>query len=51
VQERLGHATIKQTLDTYTHLIPGMQDAATNQMESAVFGDTLATRLESDGTN
>lgn len=30
VQERLGHASIKTTLDTYSHLIPGMQDAAVN---------------------
>lgn len=28
VQERLGHAKISTTLDTYSHLIPGMQYAA-----------------------
>lgn len=28
VQERLGHAKISTTLDTYSHLIPGMQNAA-----------------------
>ncbi len=29
VQERLGHATISMTLDTYSHLIPSMgRDAA-----------------------
>lgn len=28
VQERLGHARISTTLDTYSHLIPGMQREA-----------------------
>lgn len=30
VQERLGHAKICTTLDTYSHLIPGMQQVAVN---------------------
>lgn len=30
VQERLGHASISTTLDTYSHLIPGMQQMAVN---------------------
>ena len=28
VQERLGHTTINMTLDTYSHLLPNMQNAA-----------------------
>jgi integrase len=28
VQERLGHASIGITLDTYSHIVPGMQEAA-----------------------
>lgn len=28
VQERLGHAKINTTLDTYSHLVPGMQKVA-----------------------
>lgn len=28
VQERLGHATIATTLDTYSHVLPGLQEAA-----------------------
>jgi len=28
VQERLGHSTISTTLDTYSHVSPGMQEAA-----------------------
>jgi len=30
VQERLGHAKISTTLDTYSHLIPGIQQVAVN---------------------
>jgi integrase len=36
VQEMLGHATITQTLDTYSHVLPTMQDAATEAMESVL---------------
>jgi len=28
VQERLGHASITTTLDIYSHVTPGMQEAA-----------------------
>ena len=28
VPERLGHANIQITLDTYSHLLPGLQQAA-----------------------
>ena len=28
VQERLGHASIQMTLDTYSHVAPGLQAAA-----------------------
>lgn len=38
VQERLGHATISITLDTYSHVIPTMQKAAADQIAAAVFG-------------
>ncbi len=36
VQEMLGHATITQTMDTYSHVLPTMQDAAAAAMESAL---------------
>jgi integrase len=32
VSERLGHSSIKITLDTYAHVMPGMQDAAVEKM-------------------
>ncbi len=33
VQERLGHSSITLTLDTYTHVVPGMQEGATRRLE------------------
>jgi integrase len=33
VQERLGHATISMTLDTYSHVAPGLQEAAAQQFD------------------
>lgn len=32
VSERLGHASIQITLDTYSHLLPGMQQTATEAL-------------------
>jgi integrase len=37
VQEMLGHANISTTLDTYSHVLPSMQEAAVSAMESALF--------------
>jgi integrase len=39
VQELLGHANIAITLDTYSHVIPGMGDATACAMEDALEGD------------
>ena len=36
VQEMLGHATISQTMDTYSHVMPGMGDVAAEALESAL---------------
>jgi integrase len=36
VQEVLGHATISQTMDTYSHVLPDMQDGAVAAMESTI---------------
>ena len=37
VQERLGHANISITLDTYSHLIPGLQQTAVQAIEKLNF--------------
>ena len=36
VQERLGHATIAVTLDTYSHIAPGLQQAAAEGFDRMV---------------
>lgn len=36
VQERLGHASIQVTLDTYSHVAPGLQEAAANGFDKIV---------------
>jgi integrase len=36
VQERLGHTTVGVTLDTYSHLLPGLQDAAAERLAAAL---------------
>ena len=33
VQERLDHGSIQLTLDTYSHVLPGMQQAAANMFD------------------
>jgi integrase len=35
VQEMLGHATITQTMDTYPHVLPDMQDGVVSAMQEA----------------
>ncbi|MEK3744757.1 site-specific integrase [Brevibacillus sp. FSL K6-0770] len=40
-QERLGHANIRITLDTYSHVLPNMQSEAAKQ-----FGDSLFNKDE-----
>jgi integrase len=36
VSEMLGHATIAITLDTYSHVLPNMQESAAKAMEDAL---------------
>jgi len=33
VQERLGHSSIGVTLDTYSHVAPGLQEVATSRFD------------------
>ncbi len=44
VQERLGHATISMTLDTYSHVIAGMQHDAAAQVEALLVPPVAAVR-------
>jgi len=33
VQERLGHSSIQVMLDSYSHVVPGLQEAATKTFD------------------
>jgi integrase len=33
VSERLGHASLAFTLDTYSHVVPGLQEAAAERFD------------------
>jgi len=46
VQERLGHASIQITLDTYSHVTPGLQEAA-----AARFDELVAPKRKSEAKN
>ena len=47
VQERLGHSSIQITLDTYSHVAPGLQEAAANRFDDilSVGHDTEAVKI------
>ena len=38
VSERLGHASVQITLDTYSHVLPGMQEAAARRLDDTLRG-------------
>lgn len=42
VQERLGHATIGETMDRYSHVLQGMQEPATEAMAAILGGAPCA---------
>ncbi len=51
IQERLGHASIKTTLDTYGHLFEGLDEAATDRLEAtyaAADVHAMCTREDSE---
>ena len=52
IQERLGHASIKTTLDTYGNLFDGLDEAAAIRLNATWRGsrvDALWTRRERGG--
>ncbi len=46
VQERLGHSTVTMTLDTYSHILPDMQDAAVKALDG-IFRESSAIYFKS----
>jgi integrase len=43
VSERLGHATIQITLDTYSHVLPGLDAQAAETVARLILGDDPAS--------
>lgn len=39
VSERLGHSSVQMTLDTYSHVLGGMQEAATERLEELLYSE------------
>lgn len=44
VQERLGHSTISTTLDTYSHIAPGLQQAAAKGFDDILKKDSTPVK-------
>jgi len=47
VQERLGHSSIQITLDTYSHVAPGLQQAAACKFDEIVMSPGSTLKLTS----
>lgn len=45
VSERLGHANITLTLDTYSHVLPSMQQAASDKLEQMLFASKSRRKI------
>jgi integrase len=48
VSERLGHSSVAFTLDSYTHVMPGMQPEAAAMFGELVFVGTTSDDREED---
>ena len=48
VQERLGHASIQMTLDTYSHVAPGLQEAAADAFDKMVLSEREKEAVKND---
>jgi integrase len=49
VQERLGHSSIQITLDTYSHVAPGLQQAAANRFDEVLIATPKNEVIEKVG--
>ncbi|MDR4998974.1 site-specific integrase [Brevibacillus parabrevis] len=45
VSERLGHADVRLTLDTYSHLLPSMQKETARNFGKMIFGDDTNDKM------
>ena len=46
VSERLGHANIAVTMDTYSHVLPGLDAQAANVVARLILGPRTATQSD-----
>lgn len=46
VSERLGHSSIRETLDTYSHVLPSMQQRAANALDNMLFTQSVSSQQE-----
>ncbi len=44
VQERLGHSSINVTLDTYSHVLPNLQEAVLKNIGDSITGESISTK-------
>ena len=47
ISEGLGHSSIAVTIDTYSHIVPGLQEMAARRIEVAIGDEAL--KILSDG--
>jgi integrase len=50
MQERLGHGSIKITMDTYSHVLPDMQAGAAESVEELIYSVPSPVLIEQTGT-
>ncbi len=46
VQERLGHSDISLTLNTYSHVLPGMQDEVAGKLDELLSPINVSDELK-----
>ena len=49
VSQRLGHSSVAITLDTYSHVLPGLQEAAARRFEEGLRGTPINVPVASVG--
>ena len=47
VQERLGHSDISMTLNTYSHVLPSMQNEAAEKMDELLTPIDISEQIQS----
>ncbi len=51
VSERLGHVSVTLTLDTYSHVLPDMQDKATSKLEEMLLQNPHTSDASKDNSH